>query len=168
VNDVATLRSVRQALEAFAEEHGLPAAEFAQAKVDEHLERSLPRRYRRLAAEVVLRLPDGWDSHVNWTICADDPTSGFDTLLAGVRRLEVKTGGRQGWKILLVPQSLDRYSDSAVRWVIARELAQVTSGLQADPRGREDELLEDRAGQMADLWGFRGEHDAYIREAPGH
>jgi hypothetical protein len=154
-----TLRSVGQALEAFAEEHDVPAAEVITAQLEDHLEPSLPPRYRRLAAEVLLRLPDGWDSHAHWTMGAGDIPSEVDIYEAGARRLEGDL--LQRWDVRLVPQMLDKYPDAAIRWVIAHELAHVATGLPSDPLECDDALCEDRADHLAALWGFQEDRDAY-------
>ena len=61
-------RTVRQMLEELAEEHGKPSSDLVAALLGDRLESLLTPRYRRLAADVYLRLPDGWDSHADWTI----------------------------------------------------------------------------------------------------
>jgi hypothetical protein len=50
---------------------------------------------------------------------------------------------------------LDGYSDAAIQWVIAHELAHVASGLPTDKPQRHDVLCEDRADHLATLWGFQ-------------
>jgi hypothetical protein len=166
------MRSVKQALEAFAEEHGIPVAELVRAQVNDHLEGSLsredpavvPPRYCRLVAEVFLRLPEGWDSHAHWMLVAANIESGVDVLLAGARLLEAESGDLQLWEVQLDPTRLERFSDAAVRWVIAHELAHVASGLPTDKHRRDDVLGEDRADHFATLWGFQEERDAFETE----
>ena len=160
------VRSVREGIEAYAKANRIPAAAIAQARLDEHLDASLPPRYRRLAAEVFLRLPDGWDSHAHWTMSACEIASEGDVYLAGAHR--VKGDWLQLWEIKLVPRALDRYSDAAVRWVIAHECAHVATGLSTDPRERDADLYEDRADHLASFYGFEEDHEAYEKEAPNH
>ena len=157
-----TVRSVREGIEAYAKANGVPAAAIAQARLDDHFDASLPPRYRRLAAEVFLRLPDGWDSHAHWTISAGEIPSKVDLHLAGVHRL--KGDWLQLWEIKLVPQALDRYSDAAVRWVIAHQCARVATGLPTEPRECDSDLCEDRADHLAALYGFEKDHEAYDDE----
>jgi hypothetical protein len=162
-----SLPSVKQGFAIFAEEHGVPASAIERAQVDDHFEASLMGRYRSLAIEVFLRLPDGWDSHAHWTMCAGEITHIVDVYLGGARRLKAEPGDPQLWEIRLVQQTLDRYSDAAVRWVIAHEFAHVATGLPTDPRERDDALCEDRADHLAALWGFQKEQDAFEAEKRG-
>ena len=158
------LRTVRQAVAAFADEQSAPVAEVISALLNDHLEPSLPPRYRHLAADVVLRLPEGWDSHAHWTMCAGDISATHDVHQAGVRLLEQERGDLQLWEVRLVPAALDGYSDAAIQWVIAHELAHVSSGLPTDKHQRDDVLCEDRADHLATLWGFQPERAAYEAE----
>ena len=97
----------------------------------------------------------------------DLPESWSDVPLAEARLVEKAPGGLQRWEVRLVPAALGRYSDAAIQWVIARELAHVAAGLPNDLRRRDGALYEDRADHLACLWGFHHERAAYeVERAP--
>jgi hypothetical protein len=140
---------------AFAAEHGVPFEQILEARLSEHLQ-DLPSRYRDLATEVLMELPERWDSHAVWTMKADALPEGPDHQYAGARLLNKPDSDHsiQVWEIVLCPERLDGLSDAAVRGVIVHEFAHVASGLPTDPAVRNEMLCENRADNIAKWWGF--------------
>ena len=164
------MKTVSDELTALAKEYGIDPDELIQAKMQEHLS-ALSDRYRKLATEVVLRLPAQWDSHAVWEMReetqAGEIDGAMDHLYAGSRRVteeESEDDLIQSWEVVLSPSGLKACSDKAVRWVIAHELGHVASALPTDPALRQDDLCEDRANQIATWWGFEQEKEAYDAE----
>ena len=162
-------RTVEAALRAFAHEH---RAEF-DAVLERHEEQTgiaaLPPRYRRLAEEVWLALPDGWDSHAVWSVRVEDIASAVDHFYAGSSLLhgphaddgsDPRDGFVQIWEVVLCSPRLDRLSDAAVRGVIVHEFGHVASALPTKPQWRNDELCENRADNIAKWWGFLSDLEA--------
>ena len=110
-NRPATPPTVKEALQRFVDEHlsDTPRA-FDAVMKQKRLAwfRDLPERYRRLAEEVVMRLPDGWDSHCDWEIVAGEIREEVDDFYAGARRVDPgdTDSGFQQWIVTLCP-SLD-------------------------------------------------------------
>lgn len=80
-------------------------------------------------AEVLWRLPDGWDQHAHWYVEVGEEGSPLGPGSARRREEEEDDEGYQYWDVNLYPALLDRLSDPACRWVIAHELAHVASGI---------------------------------------
>src|SRR5215831_11785749 len=59
------MKTMGEMLSEVAKEHGANLRELIDLRFNEHLY-TLSERYKRLATEVLLRLPDNWDDHANW------------------------------------------------------------------------------------------------------
>jgi len=160
------MRTVHEALRAFAADSGTTVEVLIEARLAELVARDVPARYRAILSEVWLRLPEGWDSHAHWELVAgaiDDPGVGNE-YLAGARLLKHEIDALQHWEVRIDPTQLAPFSDAAVRWIVAHELAHVASALPTDRMIRDGELSEDRADHFALVWGFGEEHAAFERE----
>ena len=93
------MRSVKQALEVVAHEYETSIDEILQLRMADHLDGSLPVRYQRLALDVFLRLPEGWDSHAHWEMVAGSIEDPCDKYLAGARLLESEDDALQRWEV---------------------------------------------------------------------
>jgi hypothetical protein len=159
------------------------AAEAERQLVDQYLSPALPERYRRLAEEVVWRLPDGWDRHAHWYIEVGEREDPLGPGSARRYEEEEDDGGSQHLEVQLYPALLDRLSDAACRWVIAHELVHVASGIPTGSvviegipytrvKGTVDQyqealsvtVQEDAADVIALKWGFSEELQAYLAE----
>jgi hypothetical protein len=157
--------TIKKALVALAQTNGVLTNEILEAKMREHFG-ALSDRYRRLAADVLMRLPENWDSHASWFVREGDVDGAVDHLFAGSRLThEEDLEALQTWEVVLSPARLAGLSDKAVHGVIAHELGHVASALETDPRGRNEEICEDRADAIATWWGFAAELDALSAEA---
>ena len=169
------MKTVRDLLTAFARENVVDPSELIQMQMRECLINLSPR-YRRLATEVILRLPAEWDSHAVWEMREEERygeiDSVVDRLYAGSRlkpEEESTLESLQSWEVVISPSRLNALSDVAVSWIIVHELAHVASALPTDPKIRLDDISEDRADNIALWWGFKKEREAFDAEnKPGN
>jgi hypothetical protein len=154
--------TVFEALSAFANEQNVPLAGLLQARIAEHCDSSLPLRYRNLATDVYLRLPDGWDSQRTWRIIADlDMVD--DISLASARVLDDQQAVVPRWEIRLHCERLGRFSPAAVAWVIVQQFVHVASSGQPQPPKRKDAVSRHHADVGA-AWGFGAERQIFEAE----
>jgi hypothetical protein len=171
------MQTVRDELTDLATEWEVPAEELIAAKMADALG-GLSARFRRLIAQVLLRLPASWDSHACWEIKEEETDvhteiekvpeslrSIVDHLYAGARQLPLadREDFIQEWEMVLTPR-LAQLSDPAACWVIAHEFGHVASALPTDTNTRNEDLCEDRADAIASWWGFDEERRAFERE----
>jgi hypothetical protein len=149
----------------------------------------LPGRYGSMLRQVHERLPAGWDSPREFVVCVEAGTPGYACALRfeEIEDLdpdEIEGHEEQVWTVTLYPEVLDRFSDAAVRWVIAHELGHVASGCVCgvvigarpmtrlpgtvdeyreitDTEQRENERI---ANAIARAWGFWSEEAAFRDE----
>jgi hypothetical protein len=164
------MRTVGEHLMEFAKEHGADSGEFIRLRFNEHLH-CLSERYKRLVTEVLLRLPEEWDSHADWEMregrheVIDPEGICPDKYYAGSRLFEGDDDDvLQIWETILVADMLDGLSDQAIRGVIVHELGHIASALPTDPAIRNDSICEDRADAIAMWWGFEEELKATKHE----
>ena len=159
--------------------------------IDCSLEMS-PRLFR-LCKEVVDRLPAGWDENMTLFI-EESPTprtqDGQVHLGSCLREEEMETPpdelpegveSERIYSVKLYGPSLETYSDPAIRWVIAHELAHAASGLRfgsikiGDARYTKSasggyiqtptiDIHEDSADTIAMQWGFTAELQGCLAE----
>jgi len=152
------METVRELLTSLARKEGIDLDELIQIEMRDCLG-TLSDRYRRLATEVLLRLPSNWDSHAVWEMREETDAgkiNGIDDLYAGSRQMaeaEAEDSSTQSWKIVLCPSRLNALTDIAVSWVIVHELGHVASALPTDPAFRQEALCEDRADNIELWWG---------------
>lgn len=179
------MRTVREALIAFAAEARVDPEEYLRVRLGGCVGPTVPERYRRLVMEVVCRLPEDWDAHATWSVEASEEQNvrGYASALREEEAEGDIEESDQIWTVTLYPALLNRLSDAACQWVIAHELSHVASGLPTGsiviggkPHTRvkgtvdryveapERNVCEDAAdGRVLD-WGFSMELDAFLRE----
>ena len=133
----------------------------------------LSERYRQLAIEVLLRLPENWDSHVSdWAVTEgtqdDIPDySGIriDRFLACALMLDPEEEEDfQEWHIILATDALHNLSDAAVRAVIVHEFGHIACGIPPAYGVYHESVSDDRADTMAGWWGFGPELEKLTEE----
>lgn len=177
--------TIREALVRRATEAGADSKEYLRLYLERHLAPTVPNRYRRLVADVLWQLPEGWDAHAEWSLhisLAPRPRR-YGTALRVEQKQREDEGTGQRWVITFYPALLDRLSDAACRWVIAHQFGHVASGLptgsiviggQPSPRvqGQSDKAVEsppkkaheDAADRLGLKWGFSEERQEFLSE----
>jgi peptidase M48-like protein len=151
---------------------------------------TLSGRYRTLLREVVDRLPNGWDEPRTFTCATEHGSPGYACALRFEEIEDMDPNDLEGhseqvWAVTFYPELLDKFSDAAVRWVIAHELGHVASGcvcgaIVVDGRAmtripgttdqyREIDAVEKDhnerlANAIARAWGFWSEEQAFRAE----
>ncbi len=179
------MQTVREGLLAGLQDLGYSPERFDEILalwMGNRLSPTLPERYRKLASELVLGLPDDWDRDAVWNIDSSEDESPHS--YGSALRIEDEEGDLgQYWEVTLFPALLDRLSDPACRWVIAHELAHVASGIPSGSvviggkpytriKGTPDRyqeapsktVNEDAADEIAMGWGFSGELQAFLAD----
>ena len=125
-------------------------------------------RYRRLAKEVLSRLPAGWNAgHV---ICIEETLTAHSRHVYAYTFL-LQSRAEHAWLISLYTPNLDELSDKAVCWLLAREFGRVASQVPLRQRlwwrGKGDQRSPQRlAEQKALEWGFAEECRQFECERP--
>jgi hypothetical protein len=177
------VQTVEDYLRRFCEEERIPFEVYMETWLRSHVCGDVSQRYERLACEVALALPHGWDDHAEWTVelgRQEDPRGYACT------RADEEGAGETltNYIIKIFPSMMDRLSDSACRWVFAHELGHVASRLRFGSiviRGKPHTKLvgdvyveapgkdaqEDAANKIALGRGFDRELQTFLREDGG-
>jgi hypothetical protein len=140
----------------------------------------VPERYKRIAMEVALSLPEGWDDRAEWDVevGSDEHPRCYASTLA-----EEEAAGETctPYVIKIYPLMMDRLSESACRWVFAHEFAHIASKIRMGSivvdgkpytrtHGNEYKeapsrnVHEDAADKIALDWGFDRELMSFLAE----
>jgi hypothetical protein len=123
-------------------------------------------RYHRVAGDVMDRLPSGW--HGDRIIRVEESRELLHLApgrpaIACTARLQFKAD--EMWIITLYTARLDRLSDEAVRWILAREFGRLASDPAAWRRTTSlTAAPDDRAEAVALAWGFAEERHRFEQE----
>ena len=126
---------------------------------------ALSSRYQGLVKEVLDRLPGDW--HGNKVVRLEESRETFHLAhgwpaVACAARLQFKAD--EAWIVTLYTSRLDRLSDEAVRWIVARELGRIVSDERSRLLGPKRHATQEEAEGLAIEWGFASDRQRFNQE----